>query len=64
MIADLAEDLDLFARIRSNRVDADGAEGNKKASDWVVLARDQAYLGPLNFDERWVPPESTPGFSV
>jgi spermidine synthase len=62
VIAALVDDLDLFARIRSDRVDADGAEVSKKASEWVVLARDQAYLGRLNFDDRWAIPEPRPGF--
>jgi SAM-dependent methyltransferase len=60
VFGNLARDSNLTARIRVD-ADVDPSELNagKSASEWLVLATDEASLGTLSKDERWVPLRTT-----
>jgi hypothetical protein len=54
IIAATARDLGLVARLRRDREITDDERRNKKQySDYVVVARSEADLGPIAGDERW-----------
>jgi hypothetical protein len=56
VVGNLARDASLVARERSDRkISNDEDRAGKNASQWVVVARHEADLGPLLRDERWKP---------
>ncbi len=61
VLAALARDAGLTARVRSDSGDERGA---RAPSDWVVLARREADLGPLADDARWRPLTDRPAVGL
>jgi hypothetical protein len=65
VLGDLARDAGLIALFQDDLVlDPDEAARGKSASQWVIMARDQAHFGELAGDRRWQPLEGRPGSSV
>jgi hypothetical protein len=65
VIGNLAEDAGLVSRVQHDlSIDPrDGGRG-KMASQWAIMARSAADLGPLADDPRWILPRIRPGTSA
>ena len=65
VLGDLARDAGLTAMFQDDLVlDPDEAARGKSASQWVIMARDQADFGALSTDRRWHPLEGRPDAAV
>ena len=64
VLADIAVDLDLTSRLRSDGQTLEQARQGKSSSVWVVLARRPVDLGPLAQDPRWRSLTGRVGFRV
>jgi hypothetical protein len=65
VLGDLARDAGLIALFQDDLVlDPDEAARGKSASQWVIMARDQADFGALSSDRRWQMLEGRPDSSV
>ena len=60
VLAKIAQELGLVARIRRDRVSDQESDRGKTSSDWVVMARNAADLGALATDEKWTATEVKP----
>ena len=60
VLAKIAQELGLVARIRRDRVSDQEADRGKTGSDWVVMARNAADLGALATGEKWTATEVKP----
>jgi hypothetical protein len=65
VLGDLARDAGLIALFQDDLVlDPDEAARGKSASQWVIMARDQAEFGALSSDRRWQPLAGRPDAAV
>lgn len=65
VLANLAQELGLVARVMEDGDEVDGEEvPGKSASTWVVVARREADLGSLLEDEAWMPLQTDPKVGI
>lgn len=64
VLANLAVDADLECRVQEQRISEADSKAFKCPSDWVLMARRAAGLGPLANDPRWRPLPPEPGARV
>jgi hypothetical protein len=60
VLAKLAEQANLTALIRRDRIPDDESTNGKSSSDWLVMARRREDLGALTADARWAPAATNP----